>query len=589
MRAPSITHDTSRIGLALLIVGFLPAAALAQSCPYREYAWTRTIGSEQGDYLIGGVAVDIHDNVLIAGQFGGKIDLDPGSDKDNRRPRGMQDAFVSWYRPEGSYGGAYTFGVTGEPEYPYSVALSVDKRPDGGFIVGGLFNGKIDLDPTEGKDVRRPKGGDDAFLVAFRDDYAFDWAWTAGGQSYSGIWTVAVDPTGAIVIAGYFEGNMRLGEGENRRLLISNGNSDVFVAKLSPAGETLWFRAFGGEARDFAEAVAFDPSGAVVICGTFRGLVDFDPDGQHAVRTSNGGDDLFVLKLSSDGLFQWLKVVGGPETDRAISVAPAPSGDFYVGGAFGHTVDFDPEGSGDVHDSGAADRHAFVSRYSFDGGYDWTISFGGDAYTYVRDLIVNEDRLVLTGGYLGTVDLDPGEGVDERPPFGERSNYVCYWSLDGDYMLGDVFGGDGFDRTIGIAADSSGDVYVGGDFDSPLVDYDPTAGVCEAVSHGGTDVFLSKFYCGQCEYVERHDLEYDGSGLRSTTYTLAANGRLTAVLSSDNGEWRKTKQIDANGFVQLKFKDVPPGSYQCSIRNVRDDGGSLLCEGEIAQRFITIP
>lgn len=580
-------HRSCTLALGCLLLA--SAYSFAQDCPHREYAWTRTVGGEQGDYLLGGVAVDVHDNVLIAGEFGGKVDFDPGPGKDNRRPKGIGDAYVSWYRPDGAYGGTYTFGATRGAEYLFNWALSVKNRPLGGFVVGGLFNGKTDFDPTDGKDLRKPKGSDDAFIVGMRDDFSYDWTWTVGGRGAEAVWALAACTDGSVVATGYFYDRITLGEGEAQREFVSQGLADVFVVKLSSTGQFLWAVAFGGSDRDVPETVGVDADGSILVGGTFRNEVDFDPEGQHSVRTSNGGDDLFVLKLSANGQFDWLKTIGGLETDRAISLDIAATGDVYIGGVFGRVVDFNPEGGGDVHDSGTAPRHAYVTRYSGDGSYLWTKSFGGEAYTYVRSLMIDEERLVLTGGYLGTVDLDPGEGIDEHPPFGSRSNYVCYWSPEGEYRLGDVFGGDGFDRTMGIAADSAGSVYVGGDFDSLVADFDPTAGVSEYANRGGSDIFLSKFECGQCEYVDRHDLEYDGVALRSTVYTLAPGGSINVVLSSVDGEFRKSKSINADGLASLRFKGLPGGEYKCSIRRIRDSDGGELCSGEIAIRHIVIP
>ncbi|MCC7291506.1 MAG: hypothetical protein IT449_05530 [Phycisphaerales bacterium] len=587
---PIILGNDCRCLLAALGAGLFAATpARAQDCPHREYAWTRTVGGEQGDYLLGGVAVDIYDNVLIAGEFEGKVDFDPGVGKDNRRPKGMGDAYVSWYHPDGAYGGTYTFGATRGAPYLFNLAFALDRRPQGGFVVGGVFNGKTDFNPTDGKDVRVPEGEDDAFIAAFKQDFSYDWTWTAGSNGYENIPAIAVDSAGSVYAAGTYSDHLWLGEGNERRKLVSNGDLDVFVIKLSASGELLWFTSFGGPDRDYPEAVAVEASGAILLVGTFREDVDFDPDGQHFVRISNGGDDLFVLKLTPDGHFDWAKTIGGERTDRAKVVMATSSGLTYVGGAFSGAVDFDPDGNGDVHDSSPASGHAFVTQYLGDGSYVWTRDFGGDASAVVTGLTTSANRLVQTGVYYGTIDLDPGPGIDERPPFGARSNYISYWALDGEYYLGDVFGGDGLDRTMGIAADSKGSVYVGGDFISDVVDFDPTAGVWDATNHGTVDVFLSKFECGQCSYVDRHDLDCDGTTLSSTVYTLAPNGRINVVLSSADREYRKSRNIAPDGLVSLRFKDLPAGDNTCSIRRLRNADGVELCSGEIAVRRILIP
>ncbi len=590
MGANNITpsyHRPCAIALGIALLASVPG--FAQDCPHREYAWTRTVGGEQGDYLLGGVAVDIHDNVLIAGEFEGKVDFDPGPGKDNRRPKGMGDAYVSWYRPDGAYGGTYTFGATRGAEYLFNWALSIDKRPLGGFVVGGLFNGKTDFDPTDGKDARAPEGENDAFVAAFRQDFSYDWTWTAGSNAYEDIWAIAVDSAGSVYAAGTYSDHLWLGEGDDRRKLISNGDLDVLVVKLSASGGLLWFRGFGGPERDFPYSLAVDSLGNVVIAGGFRGTVDFDPLGTNVVRNSNGGEDVFVLKLSTNGEFDWLKTFGASKRDNPRGIVVRPDDGLYVGGAFNEVVDFNPDGGGDLHDSAPASYHAFVTHYGSDGAYQWSRTFGGGSNTYVKSLAFSGERLILTGGYFSTVDLDPGEGTDERPVFGARSNYVSYWSPEGAYLLGDVFGGAGLDRTMGLAADSQGNVYVGGDFNSPVADFDPTGGVHEAASHGGYDIFLTKFNCGLCDYVDRHDVSVDEGKVRSDVYTLIPDGKVTIVLASADGGIKKSKRTEQDGTARVSFADVVPGDYECSIRRIRDSDGSKLCSGTIAARRVTVP
>ncbi|MCH7703456.1 MAG: hypothetical protein IID37_17405 [Planctomycetes bacterium] len=65
-----------------------------------------------------------------------------------------------------------------------------------------------------------------------------------------------------------------------------------------------WTQTFDGHDREGA-AVAFGPSGGVVIAAAFTGTVDFDPTDSVDERTSNGDSDIFVTSLGGDGEYQW--------------------------------------------------------------------------------------------------------------------------------------------------------------------------------------------------------------------------------------------------------------------------------------------
>ena len=59
--------------------------------------------------------------------------------------------------------------------------------------------------------------------------------------------------------------------------------------------------AFGSTGGDYGYSVAVDSSGNVYTTGFFSGTVDFDPGAGTTNLTSNGGNDVFVLKLDSSG------------------------------------------------------------------------------------------------------------------------------------------------------------------------------------------------------------------------------------------------------------------------------------------------
>ena len=58
---------------------------------------------------------------------------------------------------------------------------------------------------------------------------------------------------------------------------------------------------FGGSTSDIGYSIAVDSSGNVYTTGNFQLTVDFDPGTGEANLTSNGSNDVFVLKLTPSG------------------------------------------------------------------------------------------------------------------------------------------------------------------------------------------------------------------------------------------------------------------------------------------------
>ena len=78
---------------------------------------------------------------------------------------------------------------------------------------------------------------------------------------------------------------------------------------------------------------------------------DFDPGLGGQIRTSNGMQDLFLMKFSPDGDFQWVKTAGGPYDDCSDCVAVDAKGEAIIAGRFSGSVDFNPDSGVDIHNS----------------------------------------------------------------------------------------------------------------------------------------------------------------------------------------------------------------------------------------------
>jgi len=98
-------------------------------------------------------------------------------------------------------------------------------------------------------------------------------------------------------------------------------------------------------------------------------------------------------------------------------------------------------------------------------------------------------NVFVTGHFEGTADFDPGGG-DPHTSNGNEDVYLSKFDSSGDFQWARTWGGSGFDRGWGVAADSAGNVYVTGEFYGK-VDFDPDGGDSHS-SNGGHDVFLSK-------------------------------------------------------------------------------------------------
>jgi hypothetical protein len=214
--------------------------------------------------------------VVIAGDFAGTLNFGAGK----ITSAGATDVFLASFDKNGTLLWGKGFG---DVAAQVANALAIDSV--GNVVLAASFAGKIDF----GSGLLTSAGGNDAAVARFSTGGMSLWARRYGGAMADNARGVAVDPFGAIFLAGDFTGSVDFGGGA----LASAGVTDVFAVKLDPLGNHLWSHKAGDAAAQVASGAAADPTG-LFVTGTFAGSVDFGG----GALTSAGGNDVFLVKLS---------------------------------------------------------------------------------------------------------------------------------------------------------------------------------------------------------------------------------------------------------------------------------------------------
>jgi hypothetical protein len=469
-----------------------------------SYVWARTIGGALDDDGAD-IAVDDEDDVVLSGCFQHQVDFDPTDGEDLRGSHGSYDIFLLKLGEDGSYQWAYTVGGLQADE---GLAVAVD--PDGNVWGTGRFRTVVDFDPGPGDDVRRAVGGTDVFVTRLGADGSYQGAQTFGGPSTDGAYDISAGSTGEVAIAGYFWETVDFDPSEGVDEHTSAGQSDLFVTRLRSDGSYRWTQTVGGLGSDEGSSLSVDPTGNVLTTGHFRGVVDFDPGEGTDERASNGGSDAFVLKLRSNGSYEWAATAGGAGNDAGEGLVADGQGLIMLTGSFSGLVDFDPTEDGiDEHSSsGAADAFTLVVQCAEPADDDddcasptflWAQSAGGpgddSGYRFATD---GHGNVWVVGSFEGEVDFDPTDDVDLHTSSGEEDAFVTRLYPDGSYGWTRTFGGPGSDIGVGVGVDADANVFVVGSFEL-MADFDPGPGFDMRKSNGGTDVFVVKLDAGGSE------------------------------------------------------------------------------------------
>lgn len=265
------------------------------------------------------------------------------------------------------------------------------------------------------------------------------------------------------------------------------GGRDAFIARISPVGVCEWAIGIGGALDDEARNILVEPNGDVVVTGLFRGSVDFDPGSGATVLISRGGSDVFVARYSNSGTFKEVVQFGGTEDDTGTAIAPTTDGDLLVGGEFRGSATFGSPLAPIVLVSAGANDF-FVLRLATALGLQWAIRGGGSGADLVGTGGIVADpngTIVVTGSFSGTADIDPGPGTVLLTAQGLSDVFLVRYDGAGIWSgLARRFGGDGNDGVQSFGRGSDGSLYLAGWFQGN-VDFDPGAGV-KALNSSGT-------------------------------------------------------------------------------------------------------
>ncbi len=268
-----------------------------------DIQWVNTYGGTESDLAI--AAAETSNGYIIGGRFQSNSGIFTGL------LIGTSNLFLMKLDTDGNQQWLETFGGSEIDSFG-----SMDKTPDGGFIISGhtssndgIFSG---LNP----------GDRSAFLIKTNSSGAIEWVEIYGGTDDDRGNSVAVAPEGGYILGGQTSSN----DGDFDGLSVSDG-IDAYMLKVDVNGDKEWITIIGGSENEEGRDVTAGEDGSYLLTGmTPSGDGDFS---EFDVEEN----DLFVVKLNSDGSKEWLTTLSGSERDAGNSISPSPNGGYVLTGA----------------------------------------------------------------------------------------------------------------------------------------------------------------------------------------------------------------------------------------------------------------
>ncbi|MDD5645682.1 MAG: hypothetical protein PHW86_00755 [Candidatus Bipolaricaulis sp.] len=234
-------------------------------------------------------------------------------------------------------------------------AVSVCSVPGGFAVAGYTFSGS--------------SGTADVLVMLFDSSGELSWARAVSGPGREYGQAICATSDGGCVVAGF---TTSAGEGAE----------DALLVRFAADGKVLWTRTFGGEGPDMALGVCATGDGGFTLCG-------------YTMSAGQGGSDLWVVRVDTEGTALWTATAGGPRNERGYAIEQSADGTFTV---IGTTTT-----AGGNYDS-------TVVRLTPDGEVVQSTPMGWSLTNVIEDFVLEADGGLVAVGY-GDSQRSEADGV----------------------------------------------------------------------------------------------------------------------------------------------------------------------------------
>ena len=442
------------LNICLLSVLFFQQKALGQGI-----SWMKAIGGNEGEYFYEST-MDKNNTIYITGEFHDTIDVDPDDNYDTLVPDYMYDAFTVKIDSSGELRHSQIIGGRGQETVTsistddslnYYIAgtftKNIDIAPgddtlvfntpttgdiyflkmnasdelvwayhmitnseedaiedivvdsDGNIYCTGRFSGTMDFNPGDSVYELSSNGYGDIFIMKLSPMGDLLWAQNIGGI-YDDIGNkLLISEDGNLFISGSYKGEVDFNPGTEQKIINSEGVKDVFLLNLNSEGIFQWAKSIGGGANDYIRKMIFDHNNNLLLGGGFRFETDLNPNPNEEFIADGGTwNDLFIVKLTRDGDFQWANTLGDEEPIYLQSLDVDSANNVYYSVNFDELLDIipDPDSTNIVHPEGSDDF--LIGKLNADGQYLSTIVTGSEYYEYAKNSFLDKNANIYTIG-----------------------------------------------------------------------------------------------------------------------------------------------------------------------------------------------
>ena len=259
--------------------------------------------------------------------------------------------------------------------------FSLIQTADGGFFVGSILDVTASGGLGNAKFAARHAGGD-YWGIKLASNGDVEWRKYFGGTNTDTCYGVAETSDGYLMIGSSDSNDVDI---KNNR-----GAYDFWIIKIDKTGKLLFEKSFGGDEIDEARAITATNDDGFIIIGDTR-------SSNKDVSQNNGGADLWVIKISSEGNLLWEKTFGGSSFDVGRSVRKTNDNGFLISGSSRSANNaFLNKGQND----------AWILKIDRNGNQQWQKTIGGSEIDFCYDAVELTNGNIISVGESSSNNQD---------------------------------------------------------------------------------------------------------------------------------------------------------------------------------------
>lgn len=304
--------------------------------------------------------------------------------------------------------------------------LNATKLADGGFLLScGSTNG------VSGDKSIPSFGSEDIWLIRVDANYNMVWQKSFGGLGNERAFECLETPDGNLLIGGIsnspISGNKTVG---------TNGEADYWVLKLTPDGNVIWQKNYGGNDVELLWKIEMIDETRYLLVGNSSSSISGNKS-----EINRGISDIWSVLIDSSGTIIWEKTVGGDKRDDPSDVYFNTSNQTII-----IACSTDSNLSGDKTESSKGDSDIWMLQLNMQGEIIHQKTIGGNDFDDASSFILDNDGYIFLCGS----SRSPVSGNKTSENLGNFDYWLLKLDSDFEILWDKSFGGTAVDGATTI-------------------------------------------------------------------------------------------------------------------------------------------